>query len=358
MKMATTFKSREQSIIGSTNADEDILVEVDNLVKIFGLGSSSKGVRAVDGINFKLPKGASIGLVGESGSGKTTLGRLILGLTPASEGRVRFGDVDLETLSKRELRQFRRHMQMVFQNPYDSLNPRWRVRDILEEPLILFGNMAEGDRIARVEELMTRVRLDGSFLERYPHQLSGGQQQRIGIARALATNPDLVVLDEPTSALDTVTRVEILELLNDLRRDLGLTYIFISHDLAAVQKVCDSIIVMYLGKIVETAPSAELFADPQHPYTRSLLSALLEPRVGGRKKRARLVGDPPSPINPPSGCRLHPRCPIAVAECARKSQHLVEIAPDRQVACMRIGGQEQIDWPPEWITSAILAPYK
>ena len=208
---------------GSRPSRQERLVEVENLVKQFGHRRSGTLVRAVDGVSLGVARGTALGLVGESGSGKTTMGRCVLGLIPPTSGRVQFGDVDLATLKGRRLRQFRRHMQMVFQNPYDSLNPRWRIRDILEEPLILSGDMAKADRHARIRDLLRRVRLDESFLERFPHQLSGGQQQRVGIARALATSPDLVVLDEPTSALDTVTRAEILDLLNRLRGELGLT---------------------------------------------------------------------------------------------------------------------------------------
>ena len=329
---------------GSRPSRQERLVEVENLVKQFGHRRSGTLVRAVDGVSLGVARGAALGLVGESGSGKTTMGRCVLGLTPPTSGRVQFGDVDLATLKGRRLRQFRRHMQMVFQNPYDSLNPRWRIRDILEEPLILSGDMAKADRHARIRNLLGRVRLDESFLERFPHQLSGGQQQRIGIARALATSPDLVVLDEPTSALDTVTRAEILDLLDRLRGELGLTYIFISHDLSAVRRVCDSIAVMYLGRIVEEARTPRLFDSPRHPYTRSLLSSLLEPRIDGRRQRIRLRGDPPSSMERTAGCPLHTRCPVALPACARESQELADIEPDQRVACMRVSRREPIDW--------------
>ena len=330
---------------GSRPCRQERLVEVENLVKQFGHRRSGTLVRAVDGVSLGVARGAALGLVGESGSGKTTMGRCVLGLIPPTSGRVQFGDVDLATLKGRRLRQFRRHMQMVFQNPYDSLNPRWRIRDILEEPLILSGDMAKADRHARIRDLLGRVRLDESFLERFPHQLSGGQQQRVGIARALATSPDLVVLDEPTSALDTVTRAEILDLLDRLRGDLGLTYIFISHDLSAVRRVCDSIAVMYLGRIVEEARTPRLFDSPRHPYTRSLLSSLLEPRIDGRRQRIRLRGDPPSSMERTAGCPLHTRCPVALPACARESQALADIEPDQRVACMRVSRREPIDWP-------------
>ena len=334
----------DDSMTKSVPSVPECLVEVENLVKQFGHRRSGTLVRAVNGVSFSVTRGAALGLVGESGSGKTTIGRCILGLIPPTSGRVQYGNVDLATVTGRRLRRFRRHMQMVFQNPYDSLNPRWRIRDILEEPLILSGDMAKPDRHVRIRNLLGRVRLDETFLERFPHQLSGGQQQRVGIARALATSPDLVVLDEPTSALDTVTRAEILDLLNSLRSELGLTYIFISHDLSAVRRVCDSIVVMYLGRIVEEARTLRLFESPRHPYSRSLLSSLLEPRIDGRRPRIRLRGDPPSSTDRTQGCPLHGRCPVAQPACARESQDLVDIEPDRRVACMRVSRGEPIDW--------------
>ena len=334
----------ESTTASPTESTPETLVDVEGLVKLFHHRRSKTPVHAVDGVSFSVRRGFALGLVGESGSGKTTTGRCILGLTSPTSGHVRIGNVDLATLTSRKLRHFRRHMQMVFQNPYDSLSPRWRVRDILEEPLILFGGMNKADRRAWIVELLRRVRLDERLLDSFPHQLSGGQQQRVGIARALATNPDLLVLDEPTSALDTVTRAEILDLLNRLRRELGLTYIFISHDLSAVRRVCDTIAVMYLGRIVEEASTQRLFESPQHPYSRSLLSALLEPRVGGRRARVRLRGDPPSMIGSQSGCPLHKRCPVALDACADEPQSLVEIESGQRVACMRISNGETIDW--------------
>lgn len=324
------------------------LLVVEGLVKVFRHRRSRELVRAVDGVSLRLSRGAALGLVGESGSGKTTVGRCIIGLIPVTSGSVLFEDIDLGELTPRQLKSFRPRAQMVFQNAYDSLNPRWRIKDILEEPLVLTSDMAAGNRARRVEELLHLVRLDGRFLERYPHQLSGGQQQRIGIARALATNPDLVVLDEPTSALDMITRSEILDLLDSLRRKLGLTYVFISHDLSAIRRICGSIAVMYLGRIVEEAAADRLFAQPQHPYTRALLSAVLRPLVGGRTIRARLQGEPSSALNLPSGCRLHPRCPISTRECAAIDQSLQEIAPDHRIACMRLFRKDAVEWPEGW----------
>ena len=235
-------------------------------------------------------------------------------------------------------------MQFVFQDPYDSLNPRWRIERIVEEPLVLAGELSKQERHRRVLELLRLVNLDESFLNRYPHELSGGQRQRIGNrARALATEPSLVILDEPTSALDSLTRKDILELLQRLKRELRTTYLFISHDLSAVRKICDRIAVMYLGEIVEVAPTERLFATPRHPYTRSLLSSIIEPRVDGRKERVRLAGDPPSPLNVPTGCRLHPRCPDAVKACRTKLQKLEEVERDHLVACMVVAKSRDND---------------
>ena len=324
------------------------LVVVKDLVKEFRHRSSRESMRAVDGVSLHLDRGETLGLVGESGSGKTTTGRCILGLIPVTGGTLHIDGVELAELSRRQLLLFRKKMQMVFQNPYDSLSPRWRIKSIIEEPLILQTDMDKSVRQRRISELLELVRLDRDVLSRYPHQLSGGQQQRVGIARALATNPELVVLDEPTSALDTITRTEILDLLNSLRRELRLSYLFISHDLSAVRRVCDRIAVMYLGKIVEEAETETLFGDPQHPYTRALLSAVLKPRIGGRGKRARLHGEPPSPIDPPSGCRFHPRCPISAAACAATDQTLELTGPGHSIACSRLTGGEHVEWPAGW----------
>lgn len=331
----------------SGDAEGGLLV-VDGLVKIFHHRRSREPVRAVDGVSFRLRRGGALGLVGESGSGKTTVGRCALGLIPADGGRVHLDGMSLGELSRLQRRTIRRSAQMVFQNPYDSLSPRWRVKSILEEPLILNTDMGEADRKRRVEELLHLVRLDSRFLQRFPHQLSGGQQQRIGIARAIATSPELVVLDEPTSALDMITRSEILELLTSLRRELQLTYLFISHDLSAIRRICDTVAVMYLGRILEEAPTDRLFTKPQHPYTRALLSAVLAPVVGRPIARVRLQGEPSSAANLPAGCRLHPRCPIAIGDCARVDQVLENIGPDHRIACMRIHQGHTVNWPQGW----------
>ena len=318
-------------------ASNSALLEVRDLVKTFGRPGAADSVTAVDGLSLSLSAGEALGLVGESGSGKTTVARCIVRLTSVSTGRVTLRGVDITNLRGRDARAVRRDMQYVFQDPYDSLNPRWRIKHIVEEPLVIEGGLSKQERHDRVLELLHLVNLDETFLSRYPRELSGGQQQRIGIARALATEPTLVVLDEPTSALDSLTRNDILELLLRLKRDLRTTYLFISHDLSALRKVCDRIAVMYLGKIVELAPTEQLFGAPKHPYTRSLLSSILRPRLDGRQERVRLAGDPPSPMNIPTGCRLHPRCPVAVAACAREAQTLEQVAADHAVACMVVG---------------------
>ena len=315
-------------------SDGSVLLEVRDLVKTFGHPDALDSVTAVDGISLSLTEGETLGLVGESGSGKTTVARCIIRLTSASAGRVILRGADITDLSGRTARVVRREMQYVFQDPYDSLNPRWRIERIVEEPLMLSGGMSKQERNRRVVELLRLVNLDESFLNRYPRELSGGQRQRIGIARALATEPSLVILDEPTSALDSLTRGDILELLDRLKRELRTTYLFISHDLSAVRRICDRIAVMYLGKIVEVAPTERLFATPKHPYTRSLLSSILEPRVDGRQERVRLTGEPPSPLNVPAGCRLHPRCPVAVEACQTMLQRLEEVESDHWISCM------------------------
>jgi len=323
------------------------LVRIRGLVRHFPL-DRRHDVKAVDGVDLDIPKGAALGLVGESGSGKTTLGRCLLRLIDPSEGSIEFGEREVTALGSGELRGLRARMQMVFQDPLGSLDPRQRVFAIVEEPLVLLTDADRDERRRRVVEMIEHVRLSEAHLKRYPHQLSGGQQQRVGIARALVTRPELCVLDEPTSALDWPVRAEILELLASLRVELGLSYLVISHDLAAVSRVCDRIAVMYLGRIVEEGPTQELFARPAHPYTKALLSARLEPEVDARHARSRLGGEVPSPVDPPSGCHLHPRCPIAVEDCARRRQELLPIAADHRVACMRVTGGDDIDWPPDW----------
>jgi oligopeptide/dipeptide ABC transporter ATP-binding protein len=332
-------------VIGS---DLQPLLEARRISRSFQHRGSKDVVLALNDVSISLTRGQSLGLVGESGSGKTTLGRCLIRLIEPSSGQVLFEGRDMTKASGRDLRAMRRRMQMVFQDSYDALNPRWRVQDIVAEPLVLHERMSKEARRDRVAELLGLVNLDERYMSRYPHQLSGGQQQRVGVARALATNPSVVILDEPTSAADWLTRREILRLLADLRRDLGLVYVFISHDLSAVRAVCDRVAVMYLGRIVEEAATNELFESPQHPYTRALLSAILEPSTVTGGSRVALDGEPPSPVNPPSGCPLHPRCPIAVAECADRIQTLVDVGVKHHVACWRIHQDADIAWPHRW----------
>ncbi len=269
-------------------------------------------VRAVDGVSFELARGAALGLVGESGSGKSTTARAIVGLLRPSAGSVHLGGAEISALSPRARRPFRRRIQMVFQDPSGALDPRMTVGSIVAEPLAIQGVGTRRERAARAAALLESVGLDASARERWPHEFSGGQRQRIGIARALALEPEVLVLDEPVSALDVSVQAQVVNLLADLRARLGLSYLFIAHDLAVVRQVCEEVAVMYLGRIVERGPREELFANPRHPYTQALLSAVPvpDPAIESTRERIVLAGDPPSPSRPPSGCAFHPRCPI------------------------------------------------
>jgi peptide/nickel transport system ATP-binding protein len=290
-------------------------------------------LRAVDGVHFSIPKGTTLSLVGESGCGKSTVARMAVGLYPPTRGKVLFEGADLR--EARATAEQRRRMQMIFQDPYASLNPRWRVRDIVAEPIRAFGLVrgAKAQR-ERVAELLTQVGLSPADGEKYPHEFSGGQRQRISIARALSSNPDFLVCDEPTSALDVSVQAQILNLMKGLQRGLGLTYLFISHNLAVVRQISDRIGVMYLGRIVELAPSETVFRSPRHPYTRALMDAIPDLEMTGRR-RIPVGGEVPSPINPPTGCHFHPRCPWANERCRREDPILIPArgTPETEVAC-------------------------
>ena len=319
------------------------LLEVDGLVKHFplrGLGvwldtlrrRVPPAVHAIDGVSLAIDAGETLGLVGESGCGKSTLARCLLRLIEPTAGRIRFDAVELTTLGEEPLRRRRRDIQMVFQDPTASLNPRFTVRRTVEDPLRLHSNLRRAGRRERAQEVLGRVGLGAELLDRYPHELSGGQRQRVNIARAIATEPRLVVLDEPTSALDVSLRARIIMLLGELREKLGMTYLFISHDLATVKYLSRRVAVMYLGTIVEQAPTHELFRHPLHPYTRALLSAIPVPDPDARRERLVLAGEVPSPIDVPTGCRLRFRCPLAQPVCAEPVA-LREVAPRHLVAC-------------------------
>jgi oligopeptide/dipeptide ABC transporter ATP-binding protein len=298
-----------------TEDDDDTILRVTGLKTYFPvrrglLGFSKRFVRAVDGVDFTVARGRTLGLVGESGSGKTTVGRTLLRLIPATAGKVFFDGWDVFAMAGGELRQLRRRMQIIFQDPFGSLNPRMTVGAIVGEPLAVHTSLRRFERRRHVGELLERVGLAAAYAGRYPHEFSGGQRQRIGIARALASEPDFIVCDEPVSALDVSIQAQILNLLSDLQQDLGLAYLFIAHNLAVIEHFADRVAVMYLGRIVETADRDAIYARPQHPYTEALLSAVPVPEPGGGKARIQLPGEMPSPISPPSGCAFHPRCPL------------------------------------------------
>jgi oligopeptide transport system ATP-binding protein len=317
----------------------DVILSVDNLVMHFpifrGVIQRQVGaVHAVDGISFDIRRGETLGLVGESGCGKSTTGRAILQLYKPTSGSVYYNDKDLTKISKEEMRKMRRHMQMIFQDPYASLNPRMTINDIVGEPLKVH-DVAKGAEInKRVGELLELVRLNPAFASRYPHEFSGGQRQRIGVARALALQPELIICDEPISALDVSIQAQVVNLLEELQQKFNLTYLFIAHDLSMVRHISNRVAVMYLGVIVEIANKNDLYENPLHPYTQALLSAVPIPDPNKEKrKRIILEGDVPSPVNPPSGCRFRTRCPLADTICAEKRPEFREISPDHFVAC-------------------------
>ena len=319
----------------------EVLLQVDNLVKHFsvggGLGGGHAGlVRAVDGVSFSIRRGETLGLVGESGCGKTTTGRCILLLERPTSGRIVFEGTDLAELNEAALRAVRRRIQVIFQDPYSSLNPRMTIGQILDEPLEVHGIVREKKaRADRVRELLSQVGLLPQHAQRYPHQLSGGQRQRVGIARALSMEPSLIVCDEPVSALDVSIQAQIINLLEDLQARYGLTFLFIAHDLSVVRHISDRVAVMYLGRIVEMTDRGRLYEEPLHPYTRALLSAvpIPDPEIEARREHTVLKGEVPSPLNPPSGCVFHPRCPKAIERCAAAVAPLREIRSAHWAAC-------------------------
>ena len=319
----------------------EALLEVRDLVKHFPVGGGLFGehaglVRAIDGVSFSLRRGETLGLVGESGCGKTTTGRCILQLERPTSGQIMFEGTEVTSLPKDELRALRRRMQVIFQDPYSSLNPRMTIGQMLAEPLKVHGLVPEkAARAARVAELLAQVGLLPQHAQRYPHQLSGGQRQRVGIARALAMEPSLIICDEPVSALDVSIQAQIINLLEELQSRLGLTYLFIAHDLSVVRHISDRVVVMYLGMVVEVADRVALYEAPVHPYTRALLSAvpIPDPKLEAQRERTVLRGEVPSPLNPPSGCVFHPRCPIAEARCSAETPALREIRPGHWGAC-------------------------
>ncbi len=320
------------------------LYEARNVSRNFTVGSrfSKQGIRtvhAVDNVSLSIMPGETLGLVGESGCGKSTLGRCLMRLHDVSSGSLIFGGRDITNLSMRDMRPIRQKIQMVFQDPYASLNPRRRVRDLIAEPLRIHLNLSAGEIGRRVDMLLEQVGLLPDHASRYPHEFSGGQRQRIGIARAIALEPKMIILDEPVSALDVSVQAQIVNLLADLQERLKLTYVFIAHDLSVVRQVSTRIAVMYLGSIVEIGSADDIFNRPAHPYTQALISAVPTPDLANRRKRIILSGDVPSPINPPSGCRFHPRCPVSQQRCQVERPLLTAAGANRSVAChFPVGG--------------------
>lgn len=318
------------------------LLQVENLVKSFPIhgGIFSReiaSVKAVADVSFEIKKGETLGLVGESGCGKSTLGRCLTRLHDPTSGKIIYNGKDITNIKGEELREIRKKIQIIFQDPFASLNPRMTIGSVLEEPLIIHGiGETHQDRLDRVHELIDLVGLRREHLNRYPHEFSGGQRQRVGIARALAVNPELIICDEPVSALDVSIQAQVINLLMELQNKLGLTYVFIAHDLKVVEHVSTQVAVMYLGKIVEKAHAEELYRNPKHPYTKALMSAIPVPDPRGKEERIILTGDVPSPINPPTGCHFHPRCPSAIEECKTKVPTLEAKAANHLASCIRV----------------------
>lgn len=326
------------SVLKQQENSDDYILEVENLKKHFpikkGVFSKQVGaVKAVDGVSFHVRKGETLGVVGESGCGKSTLARLIIRLLEATDGQIKLDGQELTTLPKEEMRLKRRDIQMVFQDPYASLNPRWTVERTLLEPMRVYDIGSKKERKEKVLELLNKVGLDPSYAKRHPHEFSGGQRQRIGIARALVLNPKLIIADEPVSALDISVQAQVINLMQDLQDQFNLTYMFITHDLSVVEHISDRVAVMYLGKIVELSSKVQLFANPLHPYTRALMSAAPEVNAKQKKERIVLKGDVPSPANPPNGCAFHTRCPVCMEICKVETPKLKEILPGQVTAC-------------------------
>jgi len=318
------------------------LLEVKNLRKHFPLRGGVLGravgfVSAVEDVSFQIYPGETLGLVGESGCGKTTVGRCILALERPTSGEVRFREENVFDLKGDRMKKLRSRMQVVFQDPYASLNPRWSVKNIIAEPLVVSGKASRSETRSVVLKLLKTVGLDEQHLDRFPHEFSGGQRQRIGIARALSVDPELIVLDEPTSSLDVSVQAQILNLLKMLQRELKLTYLFISHNLSVIKHMSTRVAVMYLGKLVELADADELFLRPLHPYTRILLDSIPIPEIGSTQAKKRIMGDVPSAAHPPAGCRFHPRCPIATDKCKSEEPPLIEYSPSHFAACHYAG---------------------
>jgi len=325
---------------GAVKTQKKELVQVRHLVKHFPVENSDDLVRAVDDITFDIFEGETLGLVGESGCGKSTVGRCLLRLHEPTSGEVFFEGKNLVGLPNREMQTLRREMQIIFQDPYASLNPRLNIYSIVSEPLKIHGIGNKTEQKERVADLLKKVGLDPDYMFRYPHEFSGGQRQRLGIARALALNPKLIIADEPVSALDVSVQAQVVNLLQDLQNEFGLTYLFISHGLAVVEHISQRVAVMYLGKIVEISEGRELYDNPLHPYTKALLSAIPVPDPKKKRERIVLKGDVPTPINPPSGCRFRTRCPWAIEECARVIPELKEIKSEHFAACIRVEGYD------------------
>jgi peptide/nickel transport system ATP-binding protein/oligopeptide transport system ATP-binding protein len=324
----------------ATNGHHD-LVEIKNLVKYFPVRGGLlqrvvAWVQAVDDVSFSIKEGETLGMVGESGCGKTTVGRTILRLIPATSGRVLFDGQDIFRAKARELKALRRDMQLIFQDPYSSLDPRMPVGESIAEGLLVHGMSNRRERFEIVINTLRKVGLQDYHARRYPHEFSGGQRQRIGIARALALRPKFIVCDEPVSALDVSIQAQVLNILKELQHEFGLTYLFIAHNLSVVEHISDRVAVMYLGKMVELAERDELYRNPLHPYTQALLSAIPIPDPNLKRERIILKGDVPSPLRPPSGCRFHPRCPVALAHCAQQEPEFKEVSPGHFVACWRV----------------------